>query len=224
MGKHPIPQSITIAAFVLGAILLLIAILHGGGFKIFGAEVDGSPGRFGRVFAGLLGVILIGIGLVTSLDRSLFQSPAGGGKTASDVSQSGESSAPNTSEAQQKQSSQTQSGKTAIDQSEPRQAVNTAGTWHDTEGNEFQISQQGNAFTIRITGMYYNASSKGVLHGHDFERTYEGQLIQTQGTMAKGTHFSGHCNGTISPDASVMKAQCFDETGGRGPWQSVLIR
>ena len=75
MGKHPIPQSITIAAFVLGAILLLIAILHGGGFKIFGAEVDGSPGRFGRVFAGLLGVILIGIGLVTSLDGPYFNPP-----------------------------------------------------------------------------------------------------------------------------------------------------
>ena len=66
------PQSITMAAFVLGAVLLLIAILHGGGFKIFGAEVDGSPGRFGRVFAGLLGVILIRVGLVTSVDKSYF--------------------------------------------------------------------------------------------------------------------------------------------------------
>jgi len=218
------PQSITIAAFVLGAVLLLIAILHGGGFKIFGAEVDGSPGRFGRVFSGLLGVILIGVGLVTSLDKSLFQSAADGGKTASDVSQSRESTAPKTSEAREMQSTQTQSGKTASDQSEPHQAVNIAGTWHDADGDEFQISQQGNAFTIRITGVYYDATSKGVLHGHDFERTYEGQLIQAQGSMAKGTHFSGHCNGTVSPDASVMKAQCFDETGGRGPWQSVLLR
>lgn len=218
------PQSITIAAFVLGAVLLLIAILHGGGFKIFGAEVDGSPGRFGRVFAGLLGVILIGIGLVTSADKSLFQSAADGGKTASDVSKSGESTAPNTGEAQAKRSSQTRSGKTAVDQSEPQQAVNIAGTWHDAEGDEFQISQQGNAFTIRITGMYYNASSRGVLRGHDFERTYEGQMIETQGPMVKGAHFSGHCDGTVSNDASVMKAQCFDETGGRGPWQSVLLR
>jgi hypothetical protein len=127
------PQSITIAFFVLGAVLLLIAILQGGGFKIFGAEVDGSPGRFGRVFAGLLGVILIGIGLVTSVDKSLFQSAADGGKTVSDVSKSGESTSPNTSEAQEKQSSQTRSGKTAINQSEPLQAVNIAGTWHDAE-------------------------------------------------------------------------------------------
>jgi hypothetical protein len=216
------PQNITIAAFVLGAVLLLIAILHGGGFKIFGAEVDGSAGRFGRLFAGLLGVILIGIGLVGSLDKSLFQSAAEGGKTGSDVSQSGESTAPKTSEAQEKQSSQTQSGKAAIDQSDPHQTVNIAGTWHDSEGSEFRISQQGNAFTIRVTGMDYNATSKGVLHGHDFERTYAGQWIR--GTTATATHFSGHCNGTISSDATVMKAQCFDETGGRGPWQSVLLR
>jgi hypothetical protein len=201
-----------------------ITILHGGGFKIFGAEVDGTPGRFGRVFAGLLGVMLIGIGLVTSVNKSLFQSAAENGKTASDVSRSGESTAPKNSEAQEKESSQTQSGKAAIDQSEPHQAVNIAGTWHDSEGSEFLISQQGNAFTIRITGMDYNATSKGVLHGYDFERTYAGQWMQTQGTKAAGTHFSGHCNGTISPDATVMKAHCFDETGGRGPWESVLLR
>ena len=47
-------------------------------------------------------------------------------------------------------------------------------------------------------------------------------MIETQGPMVKGAHF--YCDGTVSNDASVMKAQCFDETGGRGPWQSVLLR
>jgi len=47
------PQNITTAACVLGAVLLLTAILHRS-FKIFGAEVEGSTGRFGRIFAGFL--------------------------------------------------------------------------------------------------------------------------------------------------------------------------
>ena len=76
------PQSITIAAFVLGAVLPLIAILHGG-FKICGAEVDGTAGRFGRVFAGLLVIALIAIGLFSSLYKPSSQPAAGLQKTAS---------------------------------------------------------------------------------------------------------------------------------------------
>jgi hypothetical protein len=213
------PPSITIAAFVLGAVLLLIAILRGG-FKIFGAEVNGTAGRFGRIFAGLLGVILIGIGLFSSLDRPSSQTPSGSQKTAGNGSSSGEAASTNTSTPQ----GQTQPGKTETNTSQSEQPVSIAGTWHDAEGNEFQISQHGNEFTIRITGMSYEASSSGILHGHDFDRTYEGHMIATEGPMTKGTRFTGHCNGTVSADVSVMRANCFDETGGRGPWQSVLTR
>jgi hypothetical protein len=199
------PQNITIAAFVLGAVLLLIAILRGG-FKIFGAEVDGTPGRFGRIFAGLLGVILIGIGLFSSLYKPSLPPTSGPQKAGSDGSSSGQATSTN------------------ANQSQSEQTVNIAGTWHDSAGNEFQISQHGNEFTIRITGISYEASSRGVLHGHDFERTYEGHMIETEGRMTKGTPFSGHCSGTVSADVSMMRANCFDEKGGRGPWQSVLTR
>ena len=198
------PQSITIAAFVLGAVLLLIAILRGG-FKIFGAEVDGTAGRFGRIFAGLLGTVLIAIGLFSSLYKPSPQPATGPQKTASEDPSSGAAQKP-------------------IGPAQADQPVNIAGTWHDAEGNEFQISQHGNEFTIRITGMSYEASSSGVLHGHDFERTYEGHMIATEGPMTKGMRFTGHCSGTVSADVSVMRADCFDETGGRGPWQSVLTR
>jgi hypothetical protein len=208
---------ITTAAFVLGAVLLLIAILHGG-FKIFGAEVDGTAGRFGRILAGLLGVILIGIGLFNSVSRPLSQPASGSEKTASDGSSLGAATSTSTPQ------SQTQPGKAEANQSQSEQTVNIAGTWHDAEGNEFQISQHGNEFTIRITAMSYEASSSGVLHGHDFERTYEGHMIESEGQMTKGTRFSGHCRGTVSTEVSVMRANCFDETGGRGPWQSVLTR
>ena len=216
------PDSITIAAFVLGAVLLLIAILRGG-FKIFGAEIEGTAGRFGRIFAGLLGIFLIAIGLFSSLYKSSPQPAAGPQKTASDGSPSGEATAANSSAAQ-KPVSQTQPGKTETDQSQSEQTVNIAGIWHDADGNEFKISKQGNAFTIRITAMTYEAASSGVLHGHDFERTYEGHMTEADGPMAKGTRFSGHCSGTVSTDVSVMRASCFDETGSRGSWQSVLVR
>jgi hypothetical protein len=59
------PQSITIAAFVFGAVLLLIAII-GGRFKIFGAEIPEVAGRKVRIVAAVAGVVFIAIGLYGS--------------------------------------------------------------------------------------------------------------------------------------------------------------
>ena len=148
------PQSITIAFFVLGAVLLLIAILQGGGFKIFGAEVDGSPGRFGRVFAGLLGVILIGIGLVTSLDSPYFNPPRAVERPLR-MSPNRVSQAPRIL-AKRKKSRAVRPGRerplsTNRNLCKP---LTSLGRGTTRNGDEFQISQQGNAFTIRITGMY----------------------------------------------------------------------
>ncbi len=63
------PQSIPIAAFAFGAVLLLIALL-GGKFKLFGAEVSGTAGRAGRSVAAILGIALIVIGLVIALQTA----------------------------------------------------------------------------------------------------------------------------------------------------------
>ena len=63
------PQSIAIASFVFGAVLLLIAFV-GGKFKIFGVEVSETAGRAGRVVAGAIGTVLIVIGLFAA-----FQPP-----------------------------------------------------------------------------------------------------------------------------------------------------
>ncbi len=57
------PSSIAIAAFVLGAVLLLIAVL-GGQFKIYAAEVSGSVGGRVRILAGVLGAFFIVVGLL----------------------------------------------------------------------------------------------------------------------------------------------------------------
>lgn len=44
------PTSVTIGAFVLAAVLLLVGLV-GGRFKLFGAEVSGEAGRAGRILA-----------------------------------------------------------------------------------------------------------------------------------------------------------------------------
>lgn len=56
------PQSVTIAAFVFGAVLILIALV-GGGFKIFGAEIPKPIEIPARFVAAILGLILIFIGI-----------------------------------------------------------------------------------------------------------------------------------------------------------------
>jgi hypothetical protein len=55
------PANIALGAFIVGAILLLLAVSHGG-FKIFGAEMSGAEGRAPRIVAGLCGALLIGFG------------------------------------------------------------------------------------------------------------------------------------------------------------------
>lgn len=70
------PQSTSVItmAFVLGTVLLLIAVV-GGKFKIFGAEISGTVGSAGRLVAGLAGLALITIGLISALRQNSFTPP-----------------------------------------------------------------------------------------------------------------------------------------------------
>jgi hypothetical protein len=56
------PENLPLALVIVGAILLLIALL-GGQFKLFGAEVPGTVGRASRWMSGLAGVILLAAGV-----------------------------------------------------------------------------------------------------------------------------------------------------------------
>src|SRR5512145_2499266 len=56
------PENLPLALVIVGAILLLIALL-GGQFKLFGAEVPGRVGRASRWMSGLAGVVLIVAGI-----------------------------------------------------------------------------------------------------------------------------------------------------------------
>src|SRR5271168_1440422 len=60
--RGPMPQSLTIGIFVLGAVMLLLALVSGG-FKIFGSEIPGVASRWGRIIAFFLGVVLVGFSL-----------------------------------------------------------------------------------------------------------------------------------------------------------------
>jgi hypothetical protein len=77
--RQDIPSNLTIAAFVFGAVLLLLA-LAGGKFKLFGAQVSGTIGKFARILAFVIGVGLISFGL---LNQELPNPP---GKTSDSVS------------------------------------------------------------------------------------------------------------------------------------------
>lgn len=52
------PQNLELAFFMVGAVLMLLA-LSSGGFKIFGAEMSGVSGRWSRLAAGFVGLGLI---------------------------------------------------------------------------------------------------------------------------------------------------------------------
>jgi hypothetical protein len=56
------PQNIIVAAFIFGAVLVLIALV-GGGFKLFGVEIPAITGSLVRIVAGVAGTSLIFIGI-----------------------------------------------------------------------------------------------------------------------------------------------------------------
>ena len=68
------PQTLIIGIFVLGAVMLLLALVSGG-FKIFGSELPGVAGRPGRVIAFVIGVLLVGFSLFHFKEEPAAKSP-----------------------------------------------------------------------------------------------------------------------------------------------------
>ena len=63
------PESVTVGAFVFGAVLILVGLL-GGRFKIFNVEVSGTAGNVSRAIAFALGGVMIILGIVGVDQRS----------------------------------------------------------------------------------------------------------------------------------------------------------
>jgi hypothetical protein len=71
-----VPNNIQIAAFVLGAILVLLAIV-GGNLEIFGAKIgkEDISTRM-RVVSGFLGILFVLVGLLNPSARFSFRDPS----------------------------------------------------------------------------------------------------------------------------------------------------
>jgi hypothetical protein len=59
-----VPTSVALGAFVLGAVLLLVAVL-GGNFSIFGTNIPAKIGPVARSFSGVLALAFISFGMLT---------------------------------------------------------------------------------------------------------------------------------------------------------------
>lgn len=224
------PQSITIAAFVFGAVLLLIAIV-GGGFKIFGAEVSGSAGKGGRLGAGLAGVILLCVGLFGSFDKTGAPSALPANSNAQQKASAPTTTpapsnlqpAPQPAQNDSKFAANKATGTAGTDNSQepPQQSapveqnVNIGGIWRDAMGTVFEVSQQGSSYTFRATGVNFVSAGSGMVHGHQLESTYETQYVN-------GARSAGRCAGTISPDGRQTRSTCVDNVNGQ--WESISVR
>jgi hypothetical protein len=152
-----VPQTITIAAFVLGSVLILIALV-GGGFKIFGAEVSGTAGRVGRAVAGIAGAIFLAIGVFGSFAPAPPQTTAPQPAATANTQIAKESSRLETRTQRQPAEPAERVPKLEYP---PTKLFNIAGHWRDETGTDYYVTQQGGNFTFYGNNPYNGARSKG---------------------------------------------------------------
>ena len=196
------PQSITIAAFVLGAVLLLIALL-GGNFKIFGAEVSGSAGQGPRTLAGGLGVLFIAIGLFGSLGSKSEAEQKGAPPTHEQGPTTG--------------GSRGSAQPPPVDPQPPPEAArpareelpNIAGEWRDEIGSRYQITQNGSRYEFQAFNALNGVGSRGSgqILGRQLTNSF---LIDTPQGPARGTG-----SGSISADDRTMVGTFTDSYYGQ---------
>lgn len=191
------PQSISIAAFVFGAVLLLIALLKGG-FKIFGAEVAANAGKGARVIAGIVGVVFLLIGL---------------GASTQDPPREAKEAAKEKTPPAQAQSKTTFTEVSSLLQTAAVPAQ-IGGHWRDNAGVVYQITQAGDQ--INIIGQYGQSQASG-----------SGHVKQQQVEFEYQTNYSARGRGrlTVSADGRQMTGN-FHEVGpnGSSQFQRVFFR
>lgn len=228
-----VPQSITIAAFVFGAVLLLIALL-GGGFKIFGAEVSGKAGAFGRPVAGITGMVLLMVGLFgsgsLSSDRTSNLPPSTQSSTSlQSAAPAASTGTPSDRSATEQRGAETRPGASSsspqprttptADTSEAppittpgepahEHIPNVSGTWHDAAGVTYVVKQQGSRFTVSAYGVGGTSEGTGTISGSTYQSVYSA-------VYANGVRSTGRCSGMISADGSAIEGTCFDSVLGQ---------
>jgi hypothetical protein len=184
------PETLTIAIFVFGAVLLLIGLV-GGAFKLFGTEVTGKVDARARIICLILGAGFIGWGLLA--------------EHRSDIDRREPRMVSETAEANRELTEPVQP-RTATPVSAPaeptRAVVDLSGIWQDETGSVYQISHDGRDFTFdvsnSVTGI--SASGRGRLQGQSWETSYRTSSFSTgtgKGTLSRdGDRLTGSFNDT----------------------------
>jgi hypothetical protein len=189
------PESLTIAVFVFGAVLMLLSLVRGG-FKLFGAEVPGTAGTLGRTVAFALGGVLITVGLLR--EDWLRSQPL-----------------PRTDQQISVPVSFSDAAKhVKLPEPPPPPHINVNGIWRDpTWGTISQITQQGETFRFTAWGSSciggtFQSSGTGTIMGKFVENRYQA-LIQST------IRSEGSCSGTVSLDGMQMTSTCNDSVCGQ---------
>lgn len=180
------PESLSIGAFVFGAILVLAALV-GGEFKLFGAEVNAKLDRSVRAVSFLLGILLLGWALL-------------GGE----FMQNGPPK-PRTTDATEAPVTPAGTDKGA-DTPKPPAIANLAGEWVDNHGGTHQIKQRGEQ--LRFTGYNPGADvrSQGTGRVTGEQVTWDFQTdIPSEGTV----------NMRLAPDHNSASGVVEDSAEGR---------
>ncbi len=181
------PQSITIAAFVLGAVLLLTALL-GGRFKIFGAEVSVTTGKLARAIAFVFSLFFIAIGLMKFSESAPNESAEQSTRTLPPI---------------ERPPTDTQRVKLSQPAVEP---INISGLWRDGAGTIYYLTQNGSNFTFTASNPYNGAASRG-------SGTISG--YQTTSTFQTNIPSFGKGSGIISADGRTIQGLCYDSVFGQ---------
>ena len=138
-----------------------------------------------------------------------------GSRTGSTQSETAPISNNVTSAAIQSKTTPDATGTSAYSATPSNQVVSVGGTWHDSSGVTYEISQNGNNFTYTATALAGMSRGTGLIEGLEFVSSYNTVLVN-------GARSTGRCAGTISADGSMLRATCFDSMVGQGV--TVLVR
>ncbi len=96
----------------------------------------------------------------------------------------------------------------------PTVQINISGLWRDNFGGISQITQQGDTFQLRASGVAckgrFESTGSGTINGNRIDLIYQSNYSQ------------GQCQGTVSPDGIQMTSTCFDSACGQ--FQSISQR
>ncbi|HKB66873.1 MAG TPA: hypothetical protein VKC61_13535 [Pyrinomonadaceae bacterium] len=182
------PQSTQIAAFMLGAVLLLIALL-GGRFKTVFGEINDKVEMPVRLVAFALSLLFLGLGLKGSIEKTATQSL---------VSEPSTASSPSTAP--------TQAGTPAGSSSPGKKnhTVDIGGDWKDETDSIMHITQNGDTFKFTVSNDVKGSSGYGSsATGYGTIGTNSADVVFTLTRMVAGEPVVAQYSGMLSLDSRV---------------------